>query len=352
MVDLRNMKKKIKILLTGASGFAGSHMLKHLYATTGHSITCPFTYTHGGHPERITSIIGDIDKTRVQLIKTDLADKQFLSIMAKSDFDVIINFASESHVDRSILNPHEFMSNNTNLMINLLEYARKLSKLKLFLHISTDEVFGSLKNSITNQEWERPHFPSNPYSASKAAQEALVISYHKTFNLPIAIANITNMIGEAQNQEKYLPKVIRKIYHGESIQVDTTMSGEIGSRKYIHVEDVALAVSRIMELELGGFKDKNYQDLPSKYHISGSMELTNLEIVEKVSQVMNKKAKINFAPSPRIGYDQQYQLSSKKLRDLGWEEKFPIQTRIEQVVNWTLRNQKWLEIDHDSGGFN
>ena len=265
------------------------------------------------------------------------------------------HLAAGSHVDRSISHPLEFVYDNVVGTANILEYARLMhgmGRLEKFLYFSTDEVFGSLKSSITNQEWERPHFPSNPYSASKAAQEALVISYHKTFNLPITIINITNMIGEAQNQEKYLPKVIRKIHHGQSIQVDTTINGEVGSRKYIHVEDVAIAVSRIMALDLGELKDKKFQDLPNKYHISGAVELTNLEIVEKVSQIMNKRARINFAPSPRTGYDQQYQLSSKKLRDLGWQEKFPIQTRIEQVVNWTLRNQKWLEIDHASIRFN
>jgi dTDP-glucose 4,6-dehydratase len=345
---LKSMLSGSRILLTGASGFAGSHALKKLQNESQAKIMCPYTYTHGGHPDRIPSLIQNLDGSRIELQRIDLSSPESLSTLFKFDFDVIVNFASESHVDRSISSPHDFVSNNIDLMMNLLELARQSLKLKLFLHISTDEVFGSLPDSIENSEWERPHFPSNPYSASKAAQESLLIAYHKTFNLPITIVNVTNMIGETQNQEKFLPKVIRRIYRNEMIQVDTTIDGKIGARRYIHVEDVAEAVRQIIDIGLKQSPKAEVESLPNKFHIAGNKELTNLEIVNLVSRIMNKEAKVHLGPSPRKGYDERYQLSSNKLRKLGWREATSIENRIEQVVKWTLKNKKWLEIDHKS----
>jgi dTDP-glucose 4,6-dehydratase len=232
-------------------------------------------------------------------------------------------------------------------MINLLEFARLKSRDLQFIHVSTDEVYGALDKSFNNTEWTRPHLPSNPYSASKSAQESLVVSYYKTFDLNISIINSTNILGEGQNQEKYIPKVIRKILNNEDISVDTDIYGTMGSRKYVYAGDVADAVNLISKLQNNSHKFTSKKNLPERFHISGIDELSNLEIVKIISKILNMESKININPSPRPGYDLRYELSSNKLRDLGWVESKPIIQRLKEIVEWTVSRPEWLNIDYD-----
>ena len=335
----------MKILLTGASGFAGAHMLKYLLSETNHDVICPVTYQHGGHKDRIPALISSEGIKRVFIFEHDLAGSKLPINDITKDIDIIINFASESHVDRSISSPIDFSLNNTNLMINLLEFARHLKQVR-FVHISTDEVYGSIPVGETNREWERPHLPSNPYSASKSAQESLAIAYYKTYKIPMVIVNSTNMIGETQNQEKFLPKVINRIEHEYTINIDTNEEGIVGTRKYIHVWDVAHAVWLATVNLLQGQKLNLNNELPLKLHISGSEEISNLQLVEIVGEFRGKKPKIVVSPSPRPGYDLRYELSTEKARTLGWTEVKPIRDRIGEIVNWTIENPDWLFIDY------
>lgn len=339
--------KNHSILLTGASGFAGSHMLRCLLKNTTSHIFCPVTYRHGGSEKRIKSIVSSEFTENYTVFECDLAQENLNDFNFLSDVSLIINFASESHVDRSITEPRNFMSNNINLMINLLEFARLKSRDLQFIHVSTDEVYGALDKSFNNAEWTRPHLPSNPYSASKSAQESLVVSYYKTFDLNISIINSTNILGEGQNQEKYIPKVIRKILNNEDISVDTDIYGTMGSRKYVYAGDVADAVNLISKLQNNSHKFTSKKNLPERFHISGIDELSNLEIVKIISKILNMESKININPSPRPGYDLRYELSSNKLRDLGWVESKPIIQRLKEIVEWTVSRPEWLNIDYD-----
>ena len=339
--------KNHSILLTGASGFAGSHMLRCLLKNTTSHIFCPVTYRHGGSEKRIKSIVSSEFTENYTVFECDLAQENLNDFNFLSDVSLIINFASESHVDRSITEPRNFMSNNINLMINLLEFARLKSRDLQFIHVSTDEVYGALDKSFSNAEWTQPHLPSNPYSASKSAQESLVVSYYKTFDLNISIINSTNILGEGQNQEKYIPKVIRKILNYEDISVDTDIYGTMGSRKYVYAGDVADAVNLISKLQNNSHKFASKKNLPERFHISGIDELSNLEIVKIISKILNMESKINIHPSPRPGYDLRYELSSNKLRDLGWVESKPIIQRLKEIVEWTVSRPEWLNIDYD-----
>jgi len=339
--------KNHSILLTGASGFAGSHMLRCLLKNTTSHIFCPVTYRHGGSEKRIKSIVSSEFTEKYTVFECDLAQENLNDFDFLSDVSLIINFASESHVDRSITEPRNFMSNNINLMINLLEFARLKSRDLQFIHVSTDEVYGALDKSFNNAEWTQPHLPSNPYSASKSAQESLVVSYYKTFDLNISIINSTNILGEGQNQEKYIPKVIRKILNYEDISVDTDIYGTMGSRKYVYAGDVADAVNLISKLQNNSHKFAIKKNLPERFHISGIDELSNLEIVKIISKILNIESKINIHPSPRPGYDLRYELSSNKLRDLGWVESKPIIQRLKEIVEWTVSRPEWLNIDYD-----
>ena len=336
----------MQILLTGASGFVGAHMLKFLMENTDAHVYCPVTYSHGGHPQRIESLIGEQYFNRISLFQHDLAEVQLDNAHFANKIDLIINFASESHVDRSIADPHAFVMNNVQLMINLLEFSRKFA-IANFIHISTDEVFGDFKNATLNSEWSQPHLPSNPYSASKSAQESLAISYWRTYGVNISIVNSTNIIGEAQNIEKFLPRVISRILSSDIINIDTDIDGNMGSRKYVYARDMVSAIWLIIN-NATNEKTNTGRDLPARFHISGSAEISNQMLVNLVGQALKVEPKIQLGVSPRFGYDLRYELDSSKIRRLGWEEKLKIENSIEAICKWTLANQEWLSHDYSN----
>ena len=315
----------MEILLTGASGFLGAHMLKFIMENTEARVYCPVTYSHGGHPQRIKSLIEEKYMTRISVFEHDLAKLQLENSQFPKKVDQVINFASESHVDRSIHDPHSFVMNNVQLMINLLEFSRKFS-ISSFIHVSTDEVFGDFKNPTLNTEWSQPHLPSNPYSASKSAQESLAISYWRTYGLNISIANSTNIIGEAQNIEKFLPKVIGRILNGEMINIDTDVDGNMGSRKYLYAQDMVSAI----------------------WLIASNQTHAKRKLVELVGKALKVEPKIQLGVSPRFGYDLRYELDSSKIRTLGWEQKLSVEKAVEAICQWTLANQEWLSHDYSS----
>ena len=336
----------MQILLTGASGFVGAHMLNFLMKNTDAHVYCPVTYAHGGHPQRIKSLIQEKYMARISIFEHDLAKLQLENSQFPAKIDQIINFASESHVDRSIQDPHSFVMNNVQLMINLLEFSRKFS-ISSFIHVSTDEVFGDFKNPVLNSEWSQPHLPSNPYSASKSAQESLAISYWRTYGLNISIANSTNIIGEAQNIEKFLPKVIGRILSGEIINIDTDVDGNMGSRKYLYAQDMVSAIWLIANNQTHA-KPNLERNFPARFHVSGSAEISNRKLVDLVGQALKVEPKIQLGVSPRFGYDLRYELDSSKIRTLGWEQKLNVEKAVEAICQWTLANQEWLYHDYGS----
>jgi dTDP-glucose 4,6-dehydratase len=328
----------IKILLTGASGFSGCHMLSHLVTLPDTYVYCPVTFRHGGDKQRITDLVQPEYADKFQLLECDLAtheiDLQSLGITK------VINFASESHVDRSIYSPKDFVSNNFLVITNLLESIRKSSYRVPLFHISTDEVYGEIPRGIDVVEWVSAFKPSNPYSASKAMQEDLILAYYRTFGISTCIFNITNMLGEAQNTEKFVPKSIKNIINHKEINIDTNDNGEIGSRKYIYVKDVISAISLVMDLP--EWSAHNNEGILDKFHISGGMEMSNLDIVNLLGEILGILPFLTFNKSPREGYDLRYDLNSQKIRRIGWKETLSIQVRLKQIVNWSLSNRYWL----------
>jgi len=332
------------ILLTGASGFVGAHMLKFLMENTDAHVYCPVTYSHGGHRQRINSLIEEKYVNRISIFEHDLAKVQLNKSHLPNKIDQVINFASESHVDRSISDPHDFVMNNVQLMINLLEFSRKFA-IANFLHVSTDEVFGDFKYATLNSEWSQPHLPSNPYSASKSAQESLAISYWRTYGVNISIANSTNIVGETQNIEKFLPKVIGKILNREKINIDTDIHGNMGSRKYVYTRDLVSAIWLIIN-NVTNEKSISGRELPARFHISGSAEISNQMLVNLVGRALKVEPKIQLGVSPRFGYDLRYELDSSKIRALGWNEQTKIEDSIKEICQWTLAHQEWLSHDY------
>lgn len=334
-----------RVLLTGASGFVGSHVLRHLLVNTDWFIVCPTTFTHKGLTDRINVACDDLPNSysRVKVIKTDLtAPISPVTAHAFGEIDYVINVASESHVDRSIEEPTPFILNNVSLICNLLDWAR-VSKPEKFLHISTDEVYGPAPKGHAHKEWVDQYFPSNPYSASKAAQESIAFSYWRTYGIPIAITNTMNIIGETQDPEKFMPMVIKKVLNGETMKIHASPEGEIGSRFYLHARNQADGLLHTLKQE---FPLYGQSDTPAKFHIVGEREVDNLEMAQMIASAVGKPLRYELEDfhSSRPGHDLRYALDGTKIADTGWVAPMPLEESIRKTVEWTLKHPEWLNL--------
>lgn len=335
------MHKK-RVLLTGASGFFGSHLLRHLMVNTDWEFICICSWKHKGTPERVENAINGLETDRVTIITHDLESP--LTDYTKKrlgKIDYILNIASNSHVNRSIDNPGEFILGNTALAYNMLELAREL-KPDIFLQFSTDEVYGVAPEGINHPEWASI-VPSNPYSASKASQEAIAISYWRTYNVPVIITNTMNLFGETQDSEKYTAQLIKKVNAGEMVTVHGS-EGNIGSRFYLHARNGADAVLFILK----NLPPKKYNDgenmLPDRYNIVGDIEMNNLDLAKLVAKILDKELRYELTDfhKGRPGHDRRYALDGSKLKALGWNAPLDFETSLRNSINWTLKNPQWL----------
>ena len=315
----------MKILITGASGFIGSEVLKYLLKTTDWDIVCICSWKHRGTPENV------VKDPRVKVITHDLiAPLTETTVQELGAIDYIINIASESHVDRSITDPVTFIQNNVNLTLNMLELAREL-KPKKFLQFSTDEVYGVAPDGVDHVEWS-PIIPSNPYAASKAAQEAIAVSYWRTYGLPIVITNTMNVYGETQDWEKFIPLCVKKITNGEKLTIHGKPDGTPGSRSYIHVNQVAEAVKYIIDnVDVPVYPNA---DRPQRLNLVGEEEVDNLALAQRIAGYLGKELKYEVVDfhSSRPGHDTRYSLDGSKLANLGWKPKNTLTTRLKETV--------------------
>jgi dTDP-glucose 4,6-dehydratase len=350
-----------RILLTGASGFVGSHVLRHILTTTDWEIVAPVTFRHKGISDRLVTAMEGLDQSRVTIVQTDLtAPISSVSAHKFGEINYILNVASESHVDRSIEEPAEFIQNNVALITNILDYARTLPDLDCFLQVSTDEVYGPAKPGEAHREWTDQIKPSNPYSASKAAQEAIAYSYWRTYDIPLIISNTMNIIGETQDAEKFFPKTLKNVLNGTEMPIHASAEGEIGSRFYLHARNQADGLLFLLEKhkylseklaygdsgEVESLKYSQGGTVPPRFHIVGERELNNLEMANLIAKAAGKPliARLEDFHSSRPGHDLRYALDGQKISDLGWKAPVPLEESIKSTVEWTLAHPEWLSL--------
>ena len=333
-----------KILLTGAGGFIGSHCLSHLLVNTDWDIVGIDSWSHKGISERISeSKHYQNNKKRVNIFTHDL-NAPISNILSDKigEINYVINFASASHVDRSISDPVPFVQNNINIALNMLEYARNFKPEK-YIQIGTDEVYGPTDGVNTHPEWS-PIVPSNPYSASKAAQDAISISYWRTYGVPLILTNIMNSVGEYQDSEKFIPKVMKKILAGETVQIhcDKTCTTP-GTRYWLHARNTSDALLFILQ----NVKSKMYPlfSMPERFNIVGEEQISNLDISLLIAKMMGKELKYELvdAQTSRPGHDSHYGLCGNKLKEYGYTFPKNFYESLEKTVKWTLENPRWLK---------
>lgn len=338
----------MRLLLTGASGFVGSTVLAHVLAHTDWDVSCPVSYRHHGDGARISAVLDAQPdaRTRVDVFAHDLAlPVTPLMVERIGPVDYVWNIASESHVDRSLSDPVPFVRNNVELQMNMLEYVRA-ARPRLFLHMSTDEVFGPAADGYQHHEWDSIR-PSNPYAASKAAQEALAYSWWRGMGIPLIVTNTMNLLAPApQAAEKFIPKIARAIFSGEKLTVHASPDGASGSRCWVDARDFAAAWLWLTRHFDGDERLTYYPTMPTgplRYNIVGE-EATNLDVALRMAAAAGRPLDYELVDyhSQRPGHDHRYALDGSKLAALGWPGPRTLDETLGDIVKWYADNPQWL----------
>ena len=328
-----------KILITGGAGFIGCHVVRlFVNSYPEYAIYNLDALTYAGNLENLK----DVEKaSNYHFIKGDITDELFINqLFDQYQFDAVIHLAAESHVDRSILDPLSFVKTNvlgTAVLLNAAKRAWSSFDGKLFYHVSTDEVYGSLGDTGFFTE-ETPYDPRSPYSASKASSDHLVSAYHHTYKLPVVISNCSNNYGSYQFPEKLLPLMINNIVNSKPLPVYG--KGD-NVRDWLWVDDHARAIDVIFH------KGK----LGETYNIGGFNEWKNLDIVHLLCEIMDEKlgrekgesAKLITFVKDRAGHDKRYAIDATKLnKELGWEPSLQFKEGLDKTIDWYLSNGEWI----------
>ncbi|MEY4769158.1 MAG: hypothetical protein RL637_1797 [Pseudomonadota bacterium] len=337
------------LLVTGGAGFIGANFVHYQIQTTEHRIINVDKLTYAGNLENLASLN---QNPRHIFVRGDIGDRSLINqLLEQYQPDAIINFAAESHVDRSIHGPEDFIQTNVLGTFHLLDstraYWKGLTAARQaefrFLHVSTDEVYGSLELSDPAFTETHPYAPNSPYSASKAASDHLVRAYHHTYGLPTLTTNCSNNYGPYQFPEKLIPLLIKNALQGKALPI---YGDGKNIRDWLYVEDHCSAIHTVLTRGQVG----------EVYNIGGNHEKTNLEIVHTVCAILDE-LRPEAAPHHRLityvrdrpGHDRRYAIDASKIaQDLDWQPAYTFESGIRQTINWYLTHSEWVE--HVSSG--
>ncbi|WKT77669.1 dTDP-glucose 4,6-dehydratase [Lysinibacillus fusiformis] len=317
----------MKILVTGGAGFIGSNFVNYMVDKyPEYLIVNVDTLTYAGNLENLKQ---SESKPNYQFVKADIIDAETMDHVIGNGVDAIINFAAESHVDRSITNPGIFVQTNIQGTQVLLDAAKKYN-VKKYLQVSTDEVYGSLGEDGYFTE-QTPLAPNSPYSASKAGADLLVLAYHETFGLPVNITRCSNNYGPFHFPEKLIPLMIINALKDKKLPV---YGDGKNVRDWLHVTDHCSAIDLVLHKGING----------EVYNVGGHNEKTNLEVVKELLKQLDKPESLIQYVEDRLGHDRRYAIDPTKLqKELGWEPKYTFETGLKETVRWYLDNKDWWE---------
>ncbi|MBS3202816.1 dTDP-glucose 4,6-dehydratase [Turicibacter bilis] len=320
-----------KILVTGGAGFIGGNFVHYMVDKyPNYMIVNLDALTYAGNLETCQPVEG---KPNYKFVKGDIADRDFIfDLFEKEKFDIVVNFAAESHVDRSVTDPEIFIKTNV-LGTQVLMDASRAYGVERYHQVSTDEVYGDLPLDRPDLFFteETPLHTSSPYSASKASADLLVFAYHRTFGLPITISRCSNNYGPYHFPEKLIPLMISRALNDEQLPVYG--NGE-NVRDWLHVYDHCAAIDLILHKGKVG----------EVYNVGGHNERTNLEVVKTILKALNKPESLITYVKDRPGHDLRYAIDPQKLEnELGWKPTYNFDTGIQQTIEWYLNNKQWWE---------
>lgn len=339
MTEGQKVKMAKQILVTGGCGFIGCNFIHYIIEKhPTYSVINLDNLTYAGNPENLK---GMDHLSRYRFVKGDIADRQLVErLFTEYKIDVVVHFAAESHVDRSILGPEAFVKTNVCGTFNLLEASLKCSP--LFIHISTDEVYGTLEADDPPFSEASPYLPNSPYAATKAASDHLVRAYNHTYGLPTIVTNCSNNYGPYQFPEKLIPLTIYRAHKGKTIPVYGR--GE-NIRDWLYVKDHCYALDLVLHRGKTG----------QSYNIGGQNEWRNIDIVNLICDLLDKKLPskdrgirsfkdlITFVKD-RPGHDFRYAMDATKItEELGWKPQYTFEKGIEETIDWYLSNMDWVE---------
>ena len=321
----------MKFLVTGGAGFIGSNFMHYeVKKDQSDMVVCLDALTYAGNYNNIKDLEG---KENFKFVHGDITDREFIDkLFLEEKFDVVINFAAESHVDNSIKNPSIFLTTNIIGTSVLMDACRKYG-IKRYHQVSTDEVYGDLPLDRPDLLFTEstPLHTSSPYSSSKASADLLVMAYHRTYGLPVTISRCSNNYGPYQFPEKLIPLVISKALKDEKIPVYGT--GE-NVRDWIHVIDHNIGVDKIVREGADG----------EVYNLGGHSERSNLEVVKTILKQMGKSEDLITFVADRKGHDLRYAIDSSKVeKELGWNRTYTFDEGIKETVDWYLNHEDWIE---------
>jgi len=319
----------MKYLITGGLGFIGSNMIHYLLEKYSDISVCNLDkMTYAGNPANVADVADD---PRYSFVKGDITDPDIVDkTFSECKPDVVIHFAAESHVDRSIADPDVFIRTNVVGTHELLKAARAY-EVQRFHHVSTDEVYGQIPLD-SDERWTEssPYRPRSPYSASKAASDHFVRAYYHTYNLPVTISNCANNIGPYMYPEKLLPLAITNLLEGKKVPVYTP-GNQV--REWLYVEDHCSAIDSIVA-----------KGIPGETYFVGpdNPQLSNLEVIKKLLAIMRRGEDMIEFVKDRPGHDQKYALDHSKItRELGWHPRYSLDESLERMVGWFTQNESW-----------